>query len=125
MNIPSDLKYTNEHEWVRLEGNVATIGITDWAQGELGDVVFVEMPDVGSEVAKSEQFGTIEAVKAVSELYAPLSGKVIEINGALDDDPMAVNRDPFGDGWMIRVEISEKSEIDSLLDDVGYKGIID
>lgn len=125
MNIPADLKYTNEHEWIRLEGNVATIGITDWAQGELGDVVFVEMPDVGSEVVKSEQFGTIEAVKAVSELYAPLSGKVIEINGALDDDPMAVNRDPFGDGWMIRVEISEKSEIDSLLDDVGYKGIID
>lgn len=124
MNIPADLKYTKEHEWVRLEGNVATIGITDWAQGELGDVVFVEMPDVGSEVAKSEQFGTIEAVKAVSELYAPLSGKVIEINGALDDDPMAVNRDPFGDGWMIRIEISEKSEIDSLFDDVGYKGII-
>jgi len=124
VNIPADLKYTKEHEWVRLEGNVATIGITDWAQGELGDVVFVEMPDVGSEVAKSEQFGTIEAVKAVSELYAPLSGKVIEINGALDDDPMAVNRDPFGDGWMIRIEISEKSEIDSLFDDVGYKGII-
>ena len=125
MNIPDDLKYTNEHEWVRLEGNVATIGITDWAQGELGDIVFLELPDVGTEVTKSGEFGTIEAVKAVSELYAPLSGKVIEINGALDDNPMVVNRDPYGEGWMIRVELSDKSQYDDLLNAVGYKGIID
>ena len=125
MNIPAELKYTNEHECVRMDGNVATVGITDWAQGELGDVVFVEMPDVGSEVARAEEFGTIEAVKAVSELYAPLSGKVVEINSALEDDPMAVNRDPFGEGWMIRIEVSNNSELDTLLDADGYKGIIE
>ena len=124
MKVPEGLKFTKEHEWVKLDGKVATVGITDWAQGELGDVVFVELPEIGSELTKMKEFGTIEAVKAVSELFAPLSGKVLEVNGSLDDDPMAINRDPFGDGWMIRFEISDTTELDSLLDAEGYKAII-
>ena len=125
MNVPSELKYTKEHEWVRIDGDTATVGITDWAQGELGDIVFVELPDVGAEVAQMEAFGTIEAVKAVSELYAPLSGKVVEINKGLDDDPMVVNRDPYGDGWMIKIELADATQIEQLLSAEGYKGIID
>ena len=125
MNVPAELKYTKEHEWVKVDGNVATVGITDWAQGELGDIVFVELPDIGAEISQMDAFGTIEAVKAVSELYAPISGKVVEINSALDDDPMAINKDPYGDGWMIKVEVSEASQLEQLLDADGYKGIID
>jgi len=125
VNVPSELKYTKEHEWVRIDGDTATVGITDWAQGELGDIVFVELPDVGAEVAQMEAFGTIEAVKAVSELYAPLSGKVVEINKGLDDDPMVVNRDPYGDGWMIKIELADATQIEQLLSAEGYKGIID
>ncbi|HSG69864.1 MAG TPA: glycine cleavage system protein GcvH, partial [Planctomycetaceae bacterium] len=97
MNIPGELKYTKEHEWVKVDGNIATVGITDYAQGELGDIVFVELPNIGDEFKQMDAFGTIEAVKAVSDMYSPLSGKVIEVNAGLDDDPMAINRDPYGD----------------------------
>jgi glycine cleavage system H protein len=124
MNIPADLKYTEEHEWVKLEGNMATIGITDYAQGELGDIVFVELPSEGDKVTQMEPFGTIEAVKAVSELFSPVSGKVVEVNSALDDDPMIINHDPYSDGWMIKVELSDTTQIEQLLDAAGYKGII-
>jgi glycine cleavage system H protein len=125
VNIPAELKYTKEHEWVKIDGNVATIGITDYAQGELGDIVFVELPDIGAEVRQMDSFGTIEAVKAVSDLYSPVTGKVVEINSALDDDPMVINQDPYGDGWMLKVELSDTSEIEQLLDASGYKGIIE
>ena len=125
MNVPAELKYTKEHEWVKVDGNIATVGITDWAQGELGDIVFVELPDIGAEISQMDAFGTIEAVKAVSELYAPIGGKVVEINSALDDDPMAINKDPYGEGWMIKVEVSDASQLEQLLDANGYKGIID
>lgn len=124
MNIPADLKYTEEHEWVKLEDNIATIGITDWAQGELGDIVFVELPGEGDKVTQTEPFGTIEAVKAVSELFSPVTGKVVEVNSALDDDPIVINHDPYGDGWMIRVELSDTTQVEQLLDAAGYKGII-
>ena len=125
MNIPADLKYTKEHEWVKVDGNVATIGITDYAQGELGDIVFVELPDIGADVRQMDSFGTIEAVKAVSDVYSPVTGTVKEVNSALDDDPMIINQDPYGDGWMLKVELSDESEIEQLLDAAGYKGIID
>ncbi len=120
MNIPADLKYTKDHEWVKVDGNTAVVGITDYAQGELGDIVFVELPKVGDEVAQHQAFGTIEAVKAVSDMYAPVSGKVVEINGALDDDPMIVNRDPYGDGWMIKVEMADEGQLGDLLDSSAY-----
>ncbi len=124
MNIPTELKYTKEHEWIKLDGTTATVGITDWAQGELGDIVFVELPEVGDKIERTKPFGTIEAVKAVSDLFAPLSGEVVEINAALEDDPMVINRDAYGDGWMVRVECSEISELDQLLDSAGYESII-
>lgn len=120
MNIPSDLRYTEEHEWIRIEGPMAWIGITDYAQGELGDIVFVELPSAGDTIEKTKEFGTIEAVKAVSEMYSPLSGKVVEINTALEDDPMIVNRDPYGEGWMIKIEMSNLSEVDQLLNAADY-----
>ncbi len=123
-NIPTELKYTKEHEWVRLDGTKATIGITDYAQGELGDIVFVELPGVGDEVAMMKPFGTIEAVKAVSDMFAPVTGRVVEVNSALDDDPMIINRDPYGEGWMLKIEISDQGEIEQLLDADGYKQII-
>jgi glycine cleavage system H protein len=107
-----------------VEGRTATVGITDWAQGELGDVVFVELPQAGSEVKCGEAFGTIEAVKAVSELYSPVTGKVTEVNSALDDDPMLVNKDPYGKGWMIRVEVEDAAELEQLLDADGYTNLI-
>lgn len=124
MNVPADLRYTKEHEWIRLGGNVATIGITDYAQGELGDIVFVELPKVGDRVEQMQAFGTIEAVKAVSELYSPVSGKVVAINGALEDDPMIINRDPYGDGWMLKVEVSGSGELAELLDAGGYNKLL-
>ena len=123
-NIPADLKYTKEHEWVKLDGNVAVIGITDYAQGELGDIVFVELPPVGDEVTMMKPFGTIEAVKAVSDMFAPLSGKVVEVNSALEDDPMIINRDCYGDGWMLKLELSDQSEVEQLLDAGGYNQVI-
>ena len=124
MNVPDDLKYTKEHEWVKVDGNVATVGITDWAQSELGDIVFVELPEVGADFSQMDAFGTIEAVKAVSEMFSPVTGKIAEINGALDDDPMVVNRDPYGEGWMIKVELANVAEIEQLLDAEGYKALI-
>lgn len=124
MKVPVELKYTKDHEWIRVEGHTATIGITDWAQGELGDIVFVELPNVGDDIRRSEPFGTIEAVKAVSDLYAPISGKVLEINAALDGDPMVINGDPFGAGWMVKIELDDSSELEQLLDANGYQELI-
>lgn len=124
MDIPAELKYSKEHEWIRVEENQATIGITDYAQGELGDIVFVELPNIGDEFVRAQSFGIIEAVKAVSDIYSPISGKVLEVNGALDDDPMVINKDPYGDGWLIKLEIKDISEVDNLLNAEGYKGII-
>jgi glycine cleavage system H protein len=124
VNVPADLKYTTEHEWVGVEGRVATVGVTDYAQGELGDVVFVELPKVGSDVRRGEAFGTIEAVKAVSEIYSPVTGKVVEVNPTLSDDPMIVNRDCYGDGWMIRIEMDDHSELEQLLDADGYSNLL-
>ena len=124
MNVPSELKYTKEHEWVKVEGNIGTIGISDFAQSELGDIVFVELPAVGSTVEQMKSFGTIEAVKAVSDLFSPVTGKVTEVNQTLDSDPMIINREPYGAGWIIKVELSKTSEIEQLLDDTSYKSII-
>ncbi len=124
MNIPAELKYTKEHEWIRIDDDVATIGITDFAQGELGDVVFVELPNVGSAVRQMGNFGTIEAVKAVSDLYSPVSGQVVEINKALESDPMVINRDPYGEGWMIRVKVDSRDQLEQLLSADSYKVIL-
>ena len=122
MNIPDGLKYTKDHEWVKIEGNTATIGITDFAQGELGDIVYVDISTVGQEVAEHEIFGTVEAVKTVSDLYMPIAGKVLEINPLLDGSPEKVNEDPYGDGWMIKAEV--KGSADSLLTAAQYKELI-
>lgn len=124
MNVPTELVYTREHEWLGVEGKIATVGITDWAQGELGDVVFVELPAIGLVVKQGDAFGTIEAVKAVSDLYSPVSGKVIGVNSSLDDDPMQVNHEPYGAGWMIKVEISDASELSQLLNADDYSKLI-
>lgn len=124
MKVLADLKYTKEHEWVKVSGNLATIGITDYAQGELGDIVFVELPEIGAQVTQMGKCGTIEAVKAVSEMYSPVSGKVIEVNSALDNDPMTINRDPYGAGWMVKVQVSNPGELERLLDANGYNSIL-
>ena len=124
MNFPENLKYTNDHEWIRVEGNVGYIGITDYAQGELGDVVFVDIDSDLKEITKGNTFGTIEAVKTVSDLYAPCSGKVIEVNKELSGGPEEVNNDPYGKGWMIKIEIKDKSELNELLDIEDYKRLI-
>ena len=124
MDVPAELKYTKEHEWVKLDGNTAIIGITDYAQGELGDIVFVELPEIGTEVKQLDSFGTIEAVKAVSDMYSPVSGKVIGINSAVEEDPMVINRDPYGEGWMLKVEISNPAELGQLLDADGYQKLL-
>jgi len=124
MNVPAELKYTKEHEWASIEGDVVTIGITDYAQGELGDVVFVEMPEVGDDIEKDESFGTIEAVKAVSDLYAPLNGEVVEINEDLEDNPDLVNSAPYQNGWMIKVKVADSSEFDGLMSADEYKALI-
>jgi glycine cleavage system H protein len=124
MNVPAELKYTKEHEWVKLDGDVVTIGITDYAQGELGDVVFVEMPDIEDELEKDESFGTIEAVKAVSDLFAPLDGEVVEINEELEDEPARVNTDPYTKGWMIKVKLSDTADFDTLMTADDYKALI-
>lgn len=124
MNIPDNIKYTKDHEWVRVEGNIGTIGVTDYAQGELGDVVFVDIDSDLSEISKGNSFGTIEAVKTVGDLFAPFSGKVKEINSKLSDSPETVNSDPYGDGWMIKAEISDMSDLDDLLDAAAYKALI-
>ncbi|MFA5803431.1 MAG: glycine cleavage system protein GcvH [Melioribacteraceae bacterium] len=120
MNIPHNLKYTKDHEWIKIDGNVGTIGITDFAQGELGDIVYVDIaPDI-SELTIGESFGTIEAVKTVSDMYAPVSGKVLELNKKLNDEPQLVNTDPYGEGWIIKVELSNASQLNDLLDVAAY-----
>lgn len=124
MNVPADLKYTKEHEWVKMEGNVATVGITDYAQGELGDIVFVELPEVDAPISQLDSFGTIEAVKAVSDLFAPVSGRVTAVNRNLETDPMVINKDPYGEGWMLKLEITNTSELEQLLDAAGYKKLL-
>ena len=124
MTVPEDLLYTNEHEWVRVEGDVAVVGITDYAQGELGDVVFVELPAVGTAVKQADAFGTIEAVKAVSDLFAPASGEVVEVNPLLTDAPETVNKDPYGEGWMIKVRLSSAGELANLLKADAYKQLV-
>lgn len=124
MQVPENLKYSNDHEWIAVDGDIATVGITDYAQGELGDLVFVELPDLGSQTSQGESFGTVEAVKAVSDLFAPVSGEVVEINEALADDPEVVNKDPYGDGWMIKIKLADASELDALLDASAYKDLI-
>lgn len=122
MKFPDDLKYTREHEWVRDNGDgTVTIGITDFAQGELGDIVFVELEPEGSEFDQEEVFGTVEAVKTVSELFAPISGEIVAVNELLEDDPEIVNNDPYGDGWMVKMKLSDASEMDSLLSVDDYK----
>ncbi len=125
MEYPQGLKYSREHEWVKVEGNVATIGITDFAQSELGDVVYVELPEVGSEVEANNTFGVVESVKAVSDLYAPVTGTVAEVNDQLNDTPELVNSDPFEEAWMLRIEMSDASELDGLLHADEYKAFVE
>ncbi|MBW2962445.1 glycine cleavage system protein GcvH [Mesonia aestuariivivens] len=124
MGAPNDLKYTKDHEWVKIEGDVATVGITNFAQSELGDIVYVEVETLDETLNREEVFGTVEAVKTVSDLYLPLSGEVIEFNESLEDEPENVNTDPYGEGWMIKIKISNPSEIDDLLDEAAYKALI-
>ncbi len=121
MNTPEDLRYSTEHEWVRLEGDVATIGITDFAQSELGDIVFVELPSEGDTVAEMGVFGAVEAVKTVSDLYSPMGGTVTEVNDDLEDNPEAVNQDPYGDGWMIRLKVDDAGVFTSLMTAADYR----
>jgi glycine cleavage system H protein len=124
MEIKSDLKYTKDHEWIKIEGNNATIGVTDYAQGELGDIVYVEIEALGDELNKEEIFGSVEAVKTVSDLFLPISGKITEMNENLEDNPELINDDPYGKGWIIKMEIKDVSEIEELLTAESYKGLI-
>ncbi|WP_420402152.1 glycine cleavage system protein GcvH [Flagellimonas sp.] len=124
MNIPAELKYTKDHEWIKIDGDVATVGITDFAQGELGDIVYVEVETVDETLDREEVFGTVEAVKTVSDLFLPLSGEIIEFNEALEDEPEKVNTDPYGEGWMIKIKISAAAEVDDLMSDTDYKALI-
>ncbi|MDB4065019.1 glycine cleavage system protein GcvH [Flavobacteriaceae bacterium] len=124
MNIPADLKYTKDHEWVKIEGNTATIGVTDFAQGELGDIVYVDVDTLDDTVDKDDVFGSVEAVKTVSDLFMPLTGEVIEFNEGLEDDPEIVNKDPYGKGWMIKVSFTDNSQIEDLLDAQAYQELI-
>ena len=124
MGVPAGLKYTKDHEWIKIEGDVATIGITDYAQGELGDIVYVEVDTEGDTLAREETFGTVEAVKTVSDLFMPLSGEVLEFNEALEDSPETVNKDAYGDGWMVKIKMTEASEVADLLDAATYDALI-
>lgn len=124
MNIPNNLKYTKEHEWVRLEGDVAVIGITDFAQGELGDIVFVEVETVDETLEGDEVFGTVEAVKTVSDLFMPVGGEIVEFNESVEDDPSLVNEDPYGEGWLIKIKVNRTADVEALLDAEGYKAHI-
>ena len=124
MNFPAELKYTKDHEWIRVEGDTATIGITEFAQGELGDIVYVDINTVGQDIAKEQVFGTVEAVKTVSDLFMPLDGKVLEINPLLDSQPELVNTDPYGDGWMVKIKLTNPADAETLLDADAYKGVI-
>ena len=120
LKLPEDVKYTDDHEWAKLEGDIATIGISDYAQDQLGDIVFVELPETGSSFDKGEEFGTVESVKAVSELYMPLAGEVVEINPELEDAPEQVNSDPYGGGWMLKIKLADPAEFDALMDKGAY-----
>lgn len=124
-NLPSDLKYVSTHEWVRLDGDIATVGITDHAQDALGDVVYVELPEVGQEFSATDEAGVVESVKAASDVYVPLSGEVIEINEALEDAPETINEDPYGQGWFYKLRISDTGELDSLLDAAAYQAEVE
>lgn len=124
MNIPADLKYTKDHEWVRIDGDQAIVGITDFAQGELGDIVYVDIDTLDEDVEKDDVFGSVEAVKTVSDLFMPLTGKVIEFNEKLEEDPELVNTDPYGEGWMIKINISDPSQINTLLDAAAYQELV-
>ncbi|NOR75186.1 MAG: glycine cleavage system protein GcvH [Draconibacterium sp.] len=125
MNIPADLKYTSDHEWIRVEGDVAIVGVTDFAQGELGDVVFVEIETEGEELDKGETFGTVEAVKTVSDLFMPVGGKVAEFNEALVDEPELVNKDPYGKGWMVKIKIADATELEALISADEYQKLLE
>lgn len=128
MNFPENLKYTKDHEWVRVEGNVGFVGITDFAQGELGDIVYVEVETIGETVAAGDVFGTVEAVKTTSDLYSPIAGTILEVNPKItsdgDDQPELVNSDPYGDGWIVKIEIADTAELDSLLSAADYKALV-
>ena len=124
MNIPTNLKYTKDHEWIRTEGNEAFVGITDFAQSELGEIVFVDIPTVGEQLKQGDVFGSVEAVKAVSDLFLPASGEVLEQNAALEDAPELVNNDPYGEGWMIKIALNDAAELDTLLDAAAYEALI-
>ncbi|MFT4802413.1 MAG: glycine cleavage system H protein [Flavobacteriaceae bacterium] len=124
MNIPAELKYTKDHEWIKIEGNLATVGITDFAQGELGDIVYVDVDTLDDNIEEGENFGSVEAVKTVSDLFMPLSGEVVEFNEELENEPELVNTDPYGKGWMIKIAISDSSQIENLLDAEAYKDLI-
>ena len=124
MDLPQNLKYTKEHEWVKIDGDLLMVGITDHAQSELGDIIFIEFPDLNQVISKDDPFGTIEAVKTVADLFAPVSGKIIEINQSLEDSPELVNSDPYGEGWIVKITDIDKSQLDSLLDSNNYKRII-
>ena len=124
MEVKENLSYTNDHEWIKIEGNIAMVGITDFAQSELGDIVFIEVETIGEILNKNEVFGTVEAVKTVSDLFIPVSGKVLEFNNALEDNPELVNDSPYGDGWIVKIEIKNTDEISDLLDSEAYKSLI-
>ena len=124
MNIPANLKYSNDHEWVRVEGNEAFVGITDFAQGQLGDIVFVDVPTVGESLGQNEVFGSIEAVKTVSDAFLPVSGEILEFNEALENDPALVNKDPYGEGWVIKVNMANPAEVDTLLSADDYAKLV-
>ena len=125
MNIPVDLKYTEDHEWIRVEGDIVTVGVTDFAQGELGDVVFVEIETEGEELDKGETFGRVEAVKTVSDLFMPVGGEVAEFNEALGDEPELINNDPYGKGWMIKIKVADNNELDALISAEEYKKLLE
>ncbi|MFM7222499.1 MAG: glycine cleavage system protein GcvH [Bacteroidota bacterium] len=124
MNFPEQLRYTKEHEWVSVEGDVATVGITEFAQGELGDIVFVDITTIGKELSSDAVFGTVEAVKTVSDLFLPMSGTILEKNNSLDSQPELVNQDPYGDGWMVKVRVSDPAQLNTLMDATAYKALI-
>ncbi len=124
MNFPEELKYNKEHQWARIEGDIAFVGITDFAQGQLGDIVYVDVEKVDEEVSKDEEFGSIEAVKTVSDVFMPLSGEIIELNEKLEDDPELINTDPYGEGWIIKVKYNDISELDDLLSSEDYKALV-
>lgn len=124
MNFPSNLRYTKDHEWVRLEGDIATLGITEFAQGELGDIVYVDVDTIGKALETGDIFGTVEAVKTVSDLFLPVSGTITELNPALADAPELINKDPYGEGWMVKMKVNDPADVEALLDATGYEAVV-